>query len=216
MTPPSPEQPPHRRERHALCALFIQVGPDAPTLCEGWATRQLAAHLVVREHNPVAAAGIAVPALADSHERALRREAARHPYEELVATVDEGPPPWWKPLDRAVNLVEFVVHHEDVRRGREGWSPRPEAEVADIERLVWKGFRRGAFLLARKTKGVTVELRRPDGEATTLRGHGPKVVMRGRPIELLLYLMGRRGAAEVELSGSDAALTALAAADLSA
>lgn len=216
MTPPSPEQPPHRRERHALCALLTHVGPDAPTLCEGWATLQLAAHLVVRENNPVAAAGIVVPAMAESHERALRRETARHPYEELVATVDQGPPPWLRPFDRKMNLVEFVVHHEDVRRGREGWSRRPEAEVADIERLIWKGLRRGALLFARRTRGVTVELRRPDGEAIMLRGRGPKVVMQGRPIELLLYLMGRRRVAEVELSGPHDALAALAAADLSA
>jgi hypothetical protein len=49
-----------------------------------------------------------------------------------------------------------------------------------------------------------------------LRGHGPKVVVQGRPIELLLYLMGRRQAADVELSGSDDALAALAAAELRA
>jgi uncharacterized protein (TIGR03085 family) len=216
MKPPSPEQPPHRRERHALCALMIRVGPDAPTLCEGWATRELAAHLIVRENNPVALAGIVKPALAHIHDRALRREAARHPYVELVAVVDEGPPPWWKAIDRSANLIEFVVHHEDVRRGAPGWTARPQPEVADIERLVWKKLRRGGRLLARKAKEVTIELRRPDGEAIMLRGHGPKVVAQGRPIELLLYLMGRRQAADVELSGSDDALAALAAAELRA
>jgi uncharacterized protein (TIGR03083 family) len=38
-----------RAERAALCDLFDEVGPDAPTLCAGWTTRDLAAHLVIRE-----------------------------------------------------------------------------------------------------------------------------------------------------------------------
>ncbi len=35
-------------ERAALADLMAELGPDAPTLCEGWTTRDLAAHLVVR------------------------------------------------------------------------------------------------------------------------------------------------------------------------
>src|SRR5690606_24047731 len=37
-----------RAERHALADLLMAVGPDAPTLCAGWTTAHLAAHLVVR------------------------------------------------------------------------------------------------------------------------------------------------------------------------
>src|SRR5690349_11008507 len=47
-----------RTERAALCDLLVTVGPDAPTLCEGWTTRDLAAHLAVRDRRPDAAAGI--------------------------------------------------------------------------------------------------------------------------------------------------------------
>src|ERR1700743_2358756 len=47
-----------RDERLALCALLDRTGPDAPTLCEGWRTGDLAAHLVLREHRPDAAVGI--------------------------------------------------------------------------------------------------------------------------------------------------------------
>ena len=32
-----------RTERLALCETFLQTGPDAPTLCEGWTTSDLAA-----------------------------------------------------------------------------------------------------------------------------------------------------------------------------
>ena len=45
-------------ERQDLCTLFEDLGPDVPTLCEGWTARDLAAHLVVRERRPDAALGI--------------------------------------------------------------------------------------------------------------------------------------------------------------
>ncbi len=42
-----------QRERAELCDLFDELGPDAPTLCGDWTTADLAAHLVVRERNPL-------------------------------------------------------------------------------------------------------------------------------------------------------------------
>src|SRR5262249_52743320 len=36
-------------ERAELCDLLDELGPDAPTLLDGWTTRDLAAHLVLRE-----------------------------------------------------------------------------------------------------------------------------------------------------------------------
>ena len=39
-------------ERLALADLMAEVGPDAPTLCGGWTTRDLAAHLLLRERRP--------------------------------------------------------------------------------------------------------------------------------------------------------------------
>ena len=44
-------------ERHALCDLMDEVGPDAPTLCGGWTAAHLAAHLVVRERRPATGPG---------------------------------------------------------------------------------------------------------------------------------------------------------------
>ena len=52
------------RERAALVTTMRDAGPDAPTLCGEWTTRDLAAHLVLRERRPDAAAGIMIPALA--------------------------------------------------------------------------------------------------------------------------------------------------------
>ena len=45
------------RERAALVTTMRAVGPDAPTLCGDWTTRDLAAHLVLRERRPDAAPG---------------------------------------------------------------------------------------------------------------------------------------------------------------
>src|SRR5215211_3715996 len=101
---------PARAERLALCELFVQVGPDAPTLNRGWTTRDLAAHLVVRERRPDAAAGIVVPGLAEYGER-VRLQVAGQPWDDLVALVRSGPPPWsptaLEAIDRLVNTVEF-------------------------------------------------------------------------------------------------------------
>ena len=50
-----------QKERERLAELFLEVGPDAPTLNEGWTTRDLAVHLLIRESKPAAApAGDAV------------------------------------------------------------------------------------------------------------------------------------------------------------
>jgi uncharacterized protein (TIGR03083 family) len=38
-----------KRERVLFADLLARVGPDEPTLCAGWTTRDLAAHIVVRE-----------------------------------------------------------------------------------------------------------------------------------------------------------------------
>ena len=47
-----------KSERADLCDLFDQVGPDAPTLCRGWDAHDLAAHLWIRENDPLGASGI--------------------------------------------------------------------------------------------------------------------------------------------------------------
>ena len=64
-----------RAERQALCDTLLEIGPDAPTLCDPWLTRDLAAHLVIRERRPDAALGISVPALAGHTERTQKHYA---------------------------------------------------------------------------------------------------------------------------------------------
>jgi uncharacterized protein (TIGR03085 family) len=203
-------EPLDARERRELSDLFEELGPDAPTLCEGWTTADLAAHLVVRERHPLAAVGIVVPALAERADLGMAREKAGG-YERLVDRVRGGPPlgPFAVPgLRTLLNLQEYVVHHEDVRRAN-GMGPRTDRP--ELQDQVWGMLRSGARLLLRRVHGAAVRLQRPDGSSTTV-GRGPEVVLTGEPVELLLYLFGREAAAEVELSGDEAAQAALTAA----
>ena len=81
-----------RDERVALCDLLDETGPEAPTLCEGWRTLDLAAHLVLREHRPDAAAGVMGGPLAGHTERVQRTLITRNPYRQLVEEIRGGPP----------------------------------------------------------------------------------------------------------------------------
>ena len=69
-------------ERTKMVALFHELGPDAPTLCEGWTTRDLAAHLWVRENRLDASAGLFIPALKPRLDT-VTEEVLERDYDEL-------------------------------------------------------------------------------------------------------------------------------------
>lgn len=179
------------RERHELCDLMDQLGPDAPTLCGGWTTRDLAAHLVLRERRLDAAPGIVLPAMAGYTTR-VQRGIGRVPWTELVDLVRDGPP-WWSPWSLPVvggwgNAAELFVHHEDVRRAQPGWQPRP----ADTRRasVLWTLLGLTARLLYRNSP-VGVVLRTPEGLVRTVRHAQRSVTLVGPPEELTLHAFGR-------------------------
>ncbi|HLI73824.1 MAG TPA: TIGR03085 family metal-binding protein [Acidimicrobiales bacterium] len=206
----TPSLPPQRAERAALCNLFERLGPKAPTLCEGWKTVDLAAHLVVRERNPLAGPGLVLGGpFAALTARIMARTVARRSYEQLVARVRSGPPPWTAPFDALINLIEYFVHHEDVRRGSGDSTPRQEAEIADIEVALWRAVERGARLMTRSVKGIGLDLVSSTGPAVTARAGSPRATITGRPGEIVLYLSGRRSAAHVELGGAPEAVAVL-------
>ncbi|MDA8342188.1 MAG: TIGR03085 family metal-binding protein, partial [Actinomycetota bacterium] len=134
-----------QQERQALADLLADVGPDAPTLCAGWRTGDLAAHLVVRERRPDAAPGLVVPALAGYLDRVQRSVRDGRSWQALVDTVRTGPPLLLRPLDEPVNTVEYFVHHEDVRRAGGDAEPRVDA---DLDEALWRVLRRSAVLLS--------------------------------------------------------------------
>lgn len=207
-----------RAERATICDLFDQLGPDHPTLCEGWTNAHLAAHLVVREHNPLAGLGIVAAPLHRLHDGAIERSMDKRGYADLVERVRTGPPPWWKPIDGIANFSEYFVHVEDVRRGAGDLAPRPRAEIGDIEDGLWSLLGKSAKLAVRNAKGIGIELVNDRGERHLVRAapaDGPGMVtVTGRPGEIQLELMGRRDAAAVEVSGPDEAVAVLAGAEL--
>lgn len=205
-----------QQERGALCDTMLAAGPDAPTLCGTWTTADLAAHLAIRESPRIdLAAGIVVPVLAGRTDAATRSLAARTPFAELVERVRTGPPAWHPTrvsrVDEAANLVEMYIHHEDVRRG--GSDANPRRLPQELTTALGKQLAKMAPLLLRRAKGVDVELVTARHRKRVGSGH-PVVEVHGHPGEILLYLSGRKGVAQVEFVGERAAVAALAESDL--
>ncbi|CCK30778.1 hypothetical protein BN159_6399 [Streptomyces davaonensis JCM 4913] len=198
-----------KRERLLLADLLEAEGPEAPTLCEGWTTRDLAAHVVVRERRPDAAGGILIKPLAGRLERVMA-EFTDKPYEELIQLIRTGPPRFspfsLKQVEEMSNTVEFYVHTEDVRRARPDWTPRELDTV--FQNALWVRLERTARLMGRGSPTGLV-LRRPNGQTSVAHRGTPVVTVTGEPSELLLFLYGRQNSAEVELEGDKDAVAKL-------
>jgi uncharacterized protein (TIGR03085 family) len=179
-----------QRERAALVETMRGVGPDAPTLCGNWTTRDLAAHLVVREGRLDATAGVAVPFLAGYTAKVQRRVTESTNWDALLDKIASGPPLYspFKILDPVANLGEMFIHHEDVRRAEAGWDPRP------LDDAMVKALGRGLPIMARLTLAkapARVTLRNPQGKELATVGRGPELTVTGEPQELLLFISGR-------------------------
>lgn len=191
-------------ERRHLAALLRRVGPDAPTLCEGWTTRDLAVHLVLRDGRPDVVAGKALPRLPVLGERARRSEqtVARQPWEELVQKVEHPPlysPARLGPVDRRMNTVEYFVHHEDVRRAQPEWHERPL--LHDEEQALWRSLSLLAKVVLKDEEDTVVLIAPSYGAVRGGRGRtGTVRVLRAVPSELVLWALGRREQARVEQS----------------
>src|SRR5262249_47455061 len=147
------------QERHELCDLFDELGPSAPTLLDGWTAHDLAAHLVLRERDLIAAPCLVLPGpFQDFAERRRRDLTEHHDFASLAPRIRTGPPPgffrigWVRTL---ANLNEFFVHHEDVRRAN-GMEPRPL--TPDLDAALWRNVRRGSRYLARRLRGAGLEI----------------------------------------------------------
>jgi uncharacterized protein (TIGR03085 family) len=204
-----------QRERAGLIEVMRAVGPDAATLCGSWTTRDLAAHLVVRERRPDALPGILFKPLAPYTARVQSRLVASTAWEDLVAMIAAGPPVLspFKLLDPVASIHEMFVHHEDVRRAQTGWEPREldSHTTAAIRRRVGI-ISRAAMSTAMAAVPARVTMRTADGRTVTAVGHGAPVTVTGEPQELLLFAFGRN-AVRVEFEGDDDVVAAVRAAD---
>lgn len=178
-------------ERAAMSDLFKVVGPDAPTLCEGWTTRDLLAHLLLRERRLDASGGILVPALAKRTERVME-SIAKKPYVDMIEQFRGGPPiwsPWAIPVlgDKA-NMAEFFVHHEDIRRAQPDWEPRDGDP--DRDDALWKLLKMMGRILYRRSP-VGVVLRSANRPDIVVSKKEPGVILVGLPGEIVLHAFGR-------------------------
>jgi uncharacterized protein (TIGR03085 family) len=209
-------------ERAALADALDSAGPQAPTLCSGWLCADLAAHLVIREGRPDAAVGILFGPLSGWTARVQNATRDRAPFPDLVQVFRQGPPVWSPfrigPVDAAANTTEFFIHHEDVRRAEPGWSPRVLDPSFDDE--LWTRLRRSVRLMYRSVPvGVTLvrTAREHDGPRQTVvaKPATPQMVTVSGPAgELVLFSSGRSSAANVELTGDEAAIARLRSAKL--
>jgi uncharacterized protein (TIGR03085 family) len=209
-----------RDERLAMCTLLEELGPNQPTLCAGWRTADLAAHLVLRERRPDAGLGVLGGPLAARTRRLQDQLAGRTPFPRLIELIRAGPPRLSlfaiPGADAQANSVEFFVHHEDIRRAQPGWAPRDLDP--GLSELLWRRLRLARLMLRKAPVGV--ELARddqPDGAGAgpvriMAKARAPVVTVTGSPAELTMWAFGRTTAAKVALAGSDPDVAALAAA----
>jgi uncharacterized protein (TIGR03085 family) len=203
-----------QRERAALVEILRAVGPDAPTLCEGWTTRDLVAHVLVRERRPDAVPGLVFGPLASYTARLQNRLTTSTKREDLVDLFGSGPPVFsmFKLLDPVASIHEMFVHHEDVRRAQTGWEPR------ELDAITTAAVKRRVAIISRVGMAKSMAavparltLRTPDGKTVVTVGSGPPVTVEGEPLELLLFAFGRN-AIRVDFGGDDDLIAAVRAA----
>jgi len=204
-------------EQRAVHATLTDIGPDAPTLCTGWTTRELAAHLatgvmlggalavggrllIARVPVRMGAAGARV------NDRLVR---ARRSFDASLARLARRPPALVTTKTTApITLAELWVHHEDVRRAN-GMGPRPEpAELAAAVDFLVR-YQRRLFAAA----GLTVIVL--DGRVDVTGARGGTASVHGPAGELLVWLAGRRPASTATITGDDDVAARIAVVPLS-
>ena len=197
-----------KRERVAISQLLRKLGPEAPTLCEGWNSFDLLVHLVSRETRPDAAIGLVVPALS-SYTSKVAQDIKSRGFENLITEFEHGPKRTsffaLPGVDNLANSFEFLIHHEDLLRGQPDYSPRTLDE--DDKKLIWKRFTQSGKLLMRKAKvGIIAQ---SDQGTYTIKSGNSCVTMKGEVIDLLLFAYGRKAHVNIEFEGEESAIRIL-------
>lgn len=205
--------------REVLAETLLAAGPDSATLCEGWRTAELAAHLYLREHRLTAQLGMAFKPLSKVSDEATRKLADKSRgtagYSKLVKAFRAGPPRLsplkFKSVDAAANLIEYFVHTEDVRRATTRWAPRALDE--EYSNALWDDLIKRAALLYRGVD-LGIVLVRPDGPRHVAKRASVSVAIVGEPGELLMHAHGRTQHALVTFEGQPDAVALLQSAEI--
>lgn len=195
--------------RDALVTALLAAGPQAPTLCEGWQTQHLAAHIHLRESSPLSVGLVVSPLSRALQAKTMELGEASQSvkeYQRLVKSIasantespDQGKPSK-NPLRRIGsgagrrlatlgNLLEFFVHTEDVRRAQRRWAPRKlSTEYADA---LFTELRHQAKIHYRKFP-TGVALVRSNGERIIAKKGNEYTFISGPAGELVLHAFGR-------------------------
>jgi uncharacterized protein (TIGR03085 family) len=199
------------KERAALCDTLAQYGAEAPTLCEGWLTADLAAHLLAREKRPDAGPGILVPGPFAKHTQRVMDQYKAKGYDVMVQELRHVPKLFRLGPMAALNVGENWIHHEDVRRAN-GQGARPADP--EIDAILWNSLKAGSLIAKRKLKSVGLVLRTPEGQERVVKQAEPLVTMVGAPGELVLFMSGRQESADVHLDGQPEAIALVKATKL--
>ncbi len=203
-----------KRERSAICQTLRKLGPDQPTLCQGWSTKDLLVHLIVRENRPDAAVGLFIPFLS-SYTDSVSKKYSEKSFEDLIMIFENGPKspsPFSLPkVDELANTFEFLVHHEDILRAQDNYQPRKLSE--EDAKFVWSRFTKSAVFFMRKIK-VGVVAKTDQGIYTLKRGNDV-VTISGNLIDLVMFAFGRKNTTEINFEGNPTAVEKLKNSDLS-
>jgi uncharacterized protein (TIGR03085 family) len=194
-------------ERREFAQSLLAAGPLAPTLCSPWRAQELAAHIVLRARSPRYGAALNIPRFAATATKLEDALVAQRPYPELVEALAAAPrctPTRIGGIDDAINLIEFVAHHEDLRRAAAAWEPR--ILPGDRRAAVWAHLRTMTRTIARSAiSGLRLEpADLPPDLAAPIIGSQPTVTVRGDVVELMMTALGRARAARIELDGDAA------------
>lgn len=173
-----------REERAAIVATMRSLSPEqfehGPTLCEGWAPRDILAHVM--------GVDTALPQYfrsggwVNTGNELIVRQARARSADELLAAADAwvaSPAPWTR-ASAALLLGDNAIHHQDVLRAV-GWT-REIPEACKTAML-----REGIFLGGRRLLGHRIEP--TDGG----RAIGWGTPVRGTREALSMWLAGRSG-----------------------
>lgn len=187
-------------EREELAAALLAAGPDAPTCCEGWTSKDLAIHLLLRQSRPDAALGIVIPKLS-SRLNKVTADLSNWDYETIVTKWRDGK---LKKIDPLLNTAEHFIHHEDLRRAQPGWQPRAlgaseRKELGAVLQVI------GKLILRKSTKPVVLI---PQDAPRVVAANKLGVAQKGNDVvrvtgavgELLCWVYGRP-AVGIEISG---------------
>lgn len=197
-----------KRERFAIAQTLRNIGPEAPTLCEGWNAFDLLVHLVSRETRPDAAIGIIIPAL-NKYSSKIKNEMKQRGFSTLIQEFEDGP----KALslfsipgaDNLSNTFEFLVHHEDLLRAQPNYSARVLSD--NDKKLLWNRFTMSGKLLMFKAK-VGIIAKSEQG-TYTLKSGNSCVTIEGDVVDLILFAYGRKTAANLKFVGDEVSVKTL-------